>query len=72
MTNATNDFESKTGIVDRPSRSVRKIWAKRIKSGKAVPIMVYVGGSWTMHIVRGNKRVMQVPVDAPHGGPEGN
>ena len=68
----TNDLDDKT-IIDRPSRSVRKIWAKRIKSGKATPIMVYVGGSWTMHIVRGNKRVMQVPVDAPHGrDSEGN
>ncbi len=49
-------------VVDRPSSRIMRVWAKRIKSGKSKPVMVYVGGKWTMHVVRGNKRVMQVPV----------
>lgn len=51
-------------VRDVPSRAIRKVWADKILSGKTAPVMVYVGGAWTMHIVRGNKRVLQVPLGA--------
>ena len=54
-------------VVDRPSSRIMRVWAKRIKSGKSKPVMVYVGGAWTMHVVRGNKRVMQVPIGDLYG-----
>lgn len=57
-------------VRDVPSRAIRKVWADKILSGKTAPVMVYVGGAWTMHIVRGNKRVLQVPLGpAPEGRP---
>ncbi|MBI3299180.1 MAG: hypothetical protein HYZ75_13510 [Elusimicrobia bacterium] len=46
--------------VDRPSRRMMKIWSKRLKLGQANSVPVYIGGSWSMMVVRGNKRVMQL------------
>ena len=62
-------MENETGLTaDRPSRRIMKIWARRITSGKAKPVMVYVGGSWTIHVLRGNRRGLQVSVGDLNGG----
>lgn len=49
-------------IQDRPAASLLRSWGKRMASGSAAIIPVYVGGSWTLQIPRGNKRVLTVPV----------
>lgn len=46
--------------LDTPSAAMRKRWAKKITDGKAKPVMVYVGGQWSMNVQRGTKRVMRV------------
>ncbi|MBI5595675.1 MAG: hypothetical protein HY928_06240 [Elusimicrobia bacterium] len=46
--------------LDAPSAAMRKRWAKKIAEGTARPVMVYVGGQWSMNVQRGTKRVMRV------------
>lgn len=49
-------------LQDKPAKSLLRSWGKRMSDGSAVVIPVYVGGSWTLQVPRGNKRVLQVPV----------
>ncbi|MBI3299164.1 MAG: hypothetical protein HYZ75_13430 [Elusimicrobia bacterium] len=51
-------------VVDRPSRRMMNTWSKRLRTGKATPVPIYIGGSWSMMVVRGNKRVMQLNIGA--------
>ncbi|MBI5596256.1 MAG: hypothetical protein HY928_09245 [Elusimicrobia bacterium] len=46
--------------LDAPSAAMRKRWAKKIVEGKSKPIIVYVGGQWSLNVVRGTKRIMRV------------
>ena len=48
--------------LDAPSAAMRKRWAKKITEGKVRPVMVYVGGQWSMNVQRGTKRIMRVNV----------
>jgi len=50
-------------VRDKPATSLLKAWGKRMSQGTASIIPVYVGGSWTLQVPRGNKRVLTVPVD---------
>ena len=47
---------------DKPAKTLLRSWGKRMSLGSAAMIPVYVGGSWTLQIPRGNKRMLQVPV----------
>lgn len=49
-------------VQEKPARTLLKSWGKRMSRGKAAVIPVYVGGSWTLQIPRGNKRVLTVKV----------
>ncbi len=40
-----------------------RTWAKRIGRGNAVTVPVFTGGEWTLQVLRGHKRVLQVPVE---------
>lgn len=44
---------------DRPSNRMVRNWAKLIAKGRAKVIPVFVDGSWTLHVQRGHKRVLQ-------------
>ncbi len=48
---------------ERPSARMLRTWAKRITRGNAVTIPVFTGGAWTLQVLRGHKRVLQVPVE---------
>ena len=37
-------------------------WGKRLAKGEAPAIPIYVGGAWTIGVVRGNKRTLRVVV----------
>ena len=50
-------------IRDKPAPSLLKAWGKRMSQGTASVIPVYVGGSWTLQVPRGNKRVLSFPID---------
>lgn len=52
----------KDALQDRPAKSLLKNWGRKLASGRAEVVPVYVGGEWTFQIMRGNKRVLQVPV----------
>ena len=54
-------------LQDKPAKSLLRSWGKRMSDGSAVVIPVYVGGSWTLQVPRGNKRVLQVPVKSIKG-----
>ncbi len=41
---------------EKPSNRMLKNWAKRIASGEAQAIPVFVGGEWSLQIQRGKKR----------------
>lgn len=45
---------------ERPSQRMLRTWAKRIRKGSAIPIPVYVGGAWSLQVLRGHKRVLQL------------
>lgn len=49
-------------IQDKPAASLLRSWGKRMSQGEAAVIPVFVGGSWTLQIPRGNKRVLQLAV----------
>lgn len=46
--------------LDAPSAAMRRRWAKKIAEGKSKPVIVYVGGQWSLNVVRGTKRIMRV------------
>ncbi|MFA6093409.1 MAG: hypothetical protein WCU88_06195 [Elusimicrobiota bacterium] len=48
--------------VDRPAASLLRSWGKRMSDGKAVVIPVFVGGSWSVAVPRGNKRVLSLSI----------
>lgn len=50
-------------IKDRPAASLLRSWGKRMSQGSVAPIPVFIGGSWSLAVPRGNKRILQVPVD---------
>ena len=54
----------KESIQDKPAASLLRSWGKRMSAGQAAMIPVYVGGSWTLQIPRGNKRVLQLAVSS--------
>ena len=56
------DQDEEKVIQERPAASLLRSWGKRMAQGTAAVIPVYVGGSWTLQIPRGNKRVLTVPV----------
>ena len=49
-------------IQDKPAASLLKSWGKRMSTGEAAVIPVYIGGAWSIQIPRGNKRVLQLAV----------
>lgn len=55
------NVDEREALKDRPSQSLLKNWGRKLSRGKAAVVPVYVGGGWTCQIVRGNKRVLQVP-----------
>ncbi len=48
---------------DRPAASLLKSWGKRMSQGGVSAIPVFVGGKWSIAVPRGNKRVLQLPID---------
>ena len=50
-------------IKDRPAASLLRSWGKRMSQGSVAPIPIFIGGSWSLAVPRGNKRILQVPVD---------
>lgn len=50
--------------VDRPAASLLRSWGKRMSDGKATMIPIFVGGSWSVAVPRGNKRVLSLNVSA--------
>jgi hypothetical protein len=61
MTTKDTD-ESTTKPVDRPAATLLRSWGKRMSDGKARVIPIYVGGSWSVAVPRGNKRVLSVNI----------
>ncbi|MBI4424206.1 MAG: hypothetical protein HY554_10790 [Elusimicrobia bacterium] len=45
-----------------PAPSLLRSWGKRIAKGRVPMIPVFVGGSWSVQIPRGNKRVLRLNV----------
>jgi hypothetical protein len=61
MTNETLTKELEDELPkEKPSRRMLRNWAKRIAQGEARAIPVYVGGSWSLQIMRGKKRRLQL------------
>ena len=50
-------------IRDRPAASLLRSWGKRMSQGQAAAIPVYIGGSWSLAVPRGNKRILQLSVN---------
>ena len=50
-------------VKDRPAASLLRSWGKRMSQGSVSPIPVFIGGSWSLAVPRGNKRILQVAVD---------
>lgn len=50
-------------LEDKPAKSLLRSWSKRMAKGSATMIPVFVGGKWTLQVPRGNKRVLQVPIN---------
>lgn len=55
--------ESEELKADTPSAGIRRRWGKRLAQGKAKPVLVYVGGQWSLNVPRGNKRLMRISLD---------
>jgi hypothetical protein len=53
---------AKNSVVDLPAATLLRSWGKRMANGHAVVIPVFVGGSWTLQVPRGNKRVLRLNV----------
>ena len=47
---------------DKPAKTLIKAWGKKMAQGSAVIIPVFIGGSWTLQVPRGNKRMLQFQV----------
>jgi len=56
------DDENPSQAANRPATTLLKAWGKRMAKGKATVIPVYVGGSWSLQVPRGNKRVLRLNV----------
>ena len=56
--------EKATKPIDRPAATLLRSWGKRMSDGKARVIPIYVGGSWSVAVPRGNKRVLSVNVQS--------
>jgi len=50
-------------VKDRPAASLLRSWGKRMSQGSVSPIPVFIGGTWSLAVPRGNKRILQVAVD---------
>lgn len=50
-------------VKDRPAASLLRSWGKRMSQGSVAPIPVFIGGTWSLAVPRGNKRILQVAVD---------
>jgi len=61
-TNEDEEDDSPSKAANRPANTLLRAWGKRMAKGKAVVIPVYVGGTWTLQVPRGNKRVLRVSV----------
>ena len=44
------------------AQTLLRNWGKRLAKGQAPIIPIYVGGSWTITVARGNKRALRVVV----------
>lgn len=49
-------------IREKPADTLLRSWGKKMSLGKAAVIPVFIGGSWTLQIPRGNKRVLTVKI----------
>ena len=47
---------------DRPANTLLHNWGKKMAEGNAAVIPVFIGGSWTLQVPRGNKRILRVNV----------
>ena len=57
---AIDEAEDIRGIEpERPSNRMVRNWAKLISKGRANVIPVFVDGTWTLHVQRGHKRILQ-------------
>ena len=61
---AKNPVEKASKPAERPAATLLRSWGKRMSDGKAVVIPIYVGGSWTLAVPRGNKRVLSLNVSS--------
>jgi hypothetical protein len=50
-------------LQDKPAKTLLNSWSKRLTSGSAVGIPVFIGGTWSLQVPRGNKRVLQLSVN---------
>lgn len=67
-TTKAKSAEAANGLIkDRPAASLLKSWGKRMSRGSVSPIPVFIGGSWSLAVPRGNKRILQLPVDMNRG-----
>ena len=47
---------------NRPAPTLLRAWGKRMAKGHATVIPVFVGGSWSLQVPRGNKRFLRLNV----------
>lgn len=59
--------EADEPVKDRPASSLLRSWGKRISQGSVAPIPVFIGGTWSLAVPRGNKRILQVAVEMNKG-----
>ncbi|MBI3299239.1 MAG: hypothetical protein HYZ75_13810 [Elusimicrobia bacterium] len=56
-----------SSLKDRPAATLLKSWGKKISSGSASGIPVFIGGTWSLAVPRGNKRILQLPLNMNKG-----
>jgi len=56
----SDDLSTKAS--NRPAATLLRAWGRRMAKGSAVVIPVFVGGSWSLQVPRGNKRVLRLNV----------
>ncbi len=54
-------------VKDRPAASLLRSWGKRMSQGSVAPIPVFIGGTWSLAVPRGNKRILQVAIEMNKG-----
>ncbi|MBI5597380.1 MAG: hypothetical protein HY928_14905 [Elusimicrobia bacterium] len=54
-------------VKDRPAASLLRSWGKRMSAGSVAPIPVFIGGTWSLAVPRGNKRILQLPIEMNRG-----